>query len=73
VSANTQATTSYEVLTTTAHKHGPGLRLGFVSLKRDGWRFIPSFQSSPSRKGWSTPEAALAGRLGDYTLRAVPR
>jgi hypothetical protein len=67
------AATSYSVITSASHPRGPGLRLGGVSLKRDGWRFIPAFQRAPSRKGWPNPDAALKGRVSDYTLVAVIR
>jgi len=65
------AATSYRVLTSASHARGPGLRLGSVSLKRDGWRFVPGFQASPSRKGWPTPDAALKGRVSAYELVPV--
>ena len=64
---------SYAVVTTAEHKRGPGLRLGSVAYKRGGWLFIPWFQSSPSRRGWPTPEAALAGRVSNYELVAIVR
>jgi hypothetical protein len=67
------AATSYNVVTNEAHTRGPGLRLGGVSLKRDGWYFIPAFQASPSRRGWPNPEAALQGRVSNYSLVAVVR
>jgi hypothetical protein len=62
--------TSYRVITTAEHPRGPGLRLGGVSLKRDGWYFVPAFQRSPSRRGWPTADAALAGRVSHYELVA---
>ncbi len=62
---------SYRVITSASHPRGPGLKLGGVSLKRDGWYFVPAFQASPSRKGWPNPDAALKGRVSDYTLEAV--
>ena len=33
-----------------------------------GWRFMPTFQRSPSRKLWPTPQAAV--RLRNVTLEA---
>ncbi len=63
--------TSYRVLTTDAHKHGPGLVIGHVTLQRDGWRFIPQYQGKTSRKGHTSPERALKGRVWYYKLDAV--
>jgi hypothetical protein len=37
-----------------------------------GYRFIPMYQATPSRKAWSTPEAALRGRVKNYTLESPP-
>lgn len=63
---------SYNVLTDGKGKYAAGLRLGVVSLKTDGWRFIPSFQASPSRRGWPAPEAALEGRVTHFKLEGIP-
>jgi len=63
--------TSYRVLTDGTGKWRAGLILGFVRLTADGWRFIPNFQRSPSRKGWDTPQAALRGRVDNYRLDDV--
>ncbi len=41
-------------------RNADGMRLGTVqSRRRDGWRFYPHYQRSPSRKGWTTPNQAL--------------
>lgn len=61
----------YKVVTTQNHPRGAGLMLGMVRKHPDGWRFIPSFQRAPSRKGWPTPYEALDGRVNNYTLQAV--
>ena len=37
----------------------------------NGWRFIPRFQGSPSRRVWDTPRAAIGRRLKDYRLQTV--
>ncbi len=62
---------TYRVMTDGAGKFRAGLRLGVVTHTRDGWRFIPAFQRLPSRKGWPSPEAALKGRVTNYTLEPV--
>jgi len=49
---------------------GQRMPCGIVRQNVNGWRFIPHFQASPSRKGWPTPEAALKGRVKNYTLEA---
>lgn len=64
----TVAVTSFLVLTADGGKHPAGLRLGSVSLKRTGWYFIPAYQSSPSRRGHPTPEAALKRCKHPYKL-----
>jgi hypothetical protein len=48
--------------------NGKQLIAGHVVHYRDGWRFLPRLQCKPSRKGWPTPDAALAGRVKNYTL-----
>ena len=54
-------------------KRSDGMTIGIVNYTewsggRKGWRFFPQFQADISRKLWSTPEAALKGRVTDYTL-----
>jgi hypothetical protein len=61
----------YRVITDGTGKWPAGLLLGSVRLHRDGWRFVPAFQRSPSRRGWPTPEAALQGRIDHYKLEPV--
>jgi hypothetical protein len=61
-------TTTYRVLTNGFGSFKDGLILGTVHQHRDGWRFHPMFQADPSRKGWSTPEDALKGRVKHYRL-----
>lgn len=62
---------AFRVVTDGTGKRPAGLILGSVSLKSDGWRFIPAFQASPSRRGWPTPEAALRGRVEHFKLEAI--
>jgi len=65
--------TSYKVVTDGTGKWAAGLMLGSLRKHADGWRFIPSFQRSPSRKGWPTAQAALKGRIDCYKLEPVGR
>ena len=57
--------TGYDVM---APYRGRVVRIGGVTKCGDGWRFIPAYQASPSRKAWPTPEAAVRGRVKDFTL-----
>lgn len=54
-------------------RNGQKLIAGYVSYNafNHGWKFLPMFQASPSRKYWNTPEAALNGRVKNYTLEDV--
>lgn len=61
----------YRVLTDGTGKQPAGLILGYVRLHADGWRFVPHFQSSPSRKGWPTADAALTDRVMHYRLEPL--
>ncbi len=59
--------TSYNVISITGDWTN-GMTLGTVRLERRGWRFFPHYQAQPSRKGWTTPEEALKGRLKNFRL-----
>ena len=48
------------------------LTIGVVLEKRDGWRFNPTLiQWGRSRKGWPTPEAAVAHILRHFADRGA--
>jgi hypothetical protein len=62
-----------------AHTPGPmkvivnGMRVGTLSYNAawPGYRFMPMYQAGVSRKAWPTPEAALSGRVKNYTLEPL--
>ena len=50
----------------------PTQTIGVVSEKRDGWMFNPTaIQWGRSRKGWPTPEAAVAHILRHFADRGA--
>jgi len=68
ISAAEQEPTVYLVM---IERRNAWLQAGTVYKAVDGWRFIPAYQSSPSRRGWPTPDAALKGRLSNYKLARI--
>lgn len=62
---------AYSVMSDGSTECPPGLLLGNLHLREDGWRFYPTFKALPSNKGWPTPQAALNRRLKGYTLEGV--
>lgn len=63
--------TSYSVIAAGNRHCPPGLLLGNVHLREDGWRFYPIFEAMASARGWPTPQAALKRRVKGYTLEDV--
>lgn len=60
--------TSFLVVTNSDPRFSDGIPLGSLTKGVDGWRFLPRFQSRPSRKGWPTPRDALRGRVRNFRI-----